>query len=468
MITITPEWLKQIELLQTVPDDQLQWWIDRSRHYVIPEGETLFREDEPITGTHVVISGNFKVYWLQNGARKELTENGSRTITGHLPFSRGKISGATATATEDAQIMTFPVTDMTELIHTHYELTQALVHVMTTRVREFMAFQQQNEKMMALGKLSAGLAHELNNPAAAIVRGAISLKTHLLLQPETFKKVISIRMEPEQVDAVNQKMFEVISRKDRPVLTLMERSDKEDELTDWLDDHNVENAMELAEHYADFAFSIEDMEFFAGQIRGEHLSPVLNWISNNLITEKMVADIQDASQRISDLVSSVKNFTHMDRAQDKQLTDIRSGIRNTLTMLNHKIKKGNVEIVEQFDESLPKVNVFVGEMNQVWTNIIDNALDAMEANKSGRLEITTERDKAFVKVTIRDNGPGIPREDLDKIFDPFFTTKNIGKGTGLGLDVVIRIVKQHNGQIKVRSVPGNTAFEVCFPIDTTI
>jgi signal transduction histidine kinase len=154
----------------------------------------------------------------------------------------------------------------------------------------------------------------------------------------------------------------------------------------------------------------------------------------------------------------------MDRAQDKQFSDIRIGLRNTLTMLNHKVKQGAVTVVEHFDETLPDVKAFIGELNQVWTNIIDNALDALEGTPDSTLEIKTERDKEFVKVTITDNGPGIPKDDLDKIFDPFFTTKEIGKGTGLGLDVVSRIVKQHHGSIKVTSIPGRTSFVVCFPI----
>lgn len=464
MITVTPEWLKQIELLQNVPDEQLQWFIDNSRHYIIPEGDFLFEEDVPITGTHIVVSGEFKVYYMQNGAMREITDNRALTITGHLPFSRGKVAGATAQAKEDAQIMTFPIELMPELIRTRFELTQALVHVMTDRVRQGMAYQQQHEKMLALGKLSAGLAHELNNPAAAIVRGAILLKEHLQAQPETFKKVMEVRMTPGEVDVVTQRMFEVMNRAEKPVLSLMERSDKEDELTDWFDDHAVENAMELAENYVEYGFTTDDLDYIASQIN-EGLSPVLNWINSNLVTEKMVLDIQDASQRISDLVSSVKNFTHMDRAQDKQFSDIRTGIRNTLTMLNHKIRKGNIDVVENFDETLPQVKALIGELNQVWTNLIDNALDAMEENKRGRLEIKTERDKEFVKVSIIDDGPGISPDDIDKIFDPFFTTKDIGKGTGLGLDVVTRIVKQHNGSIKVTSKPGHTVFVVCFPFN---
>lgn len=465
MITLTPEWLKQIDSLKQVPDEQLQWWIDKSRHYSLQEGEHLFTEDEPIIGTHVVVDGKFKIFFMQNGAMRELLDYSAPTITGHLPFSRGKVAGATARATTDAQIMTFPLECMPELIHNHFELTQALVHIMADRIREGMAMQQQNEKMMALGKLSAGLAHELNNPAAAIVRSSTLLKSHLQMQPETFKKVMNIRITPEEVDVVNKRMFEVMSKTERPVLSLMERTNCEDDVTDWLDDREVENAMEVAEHFVDFGFTKDDLEFFSQHIGSEHLSPVLNWINNNLVTEKMVTEIQEASQRISDLVGSVKNFTHMDRAQDKQYCDIRIGIRNTLTMLNHKLKKGNVNVVENFDETLPEVKAFIGELNQVWTNLIDNALDAMEVTENRILEIKTERDKEFVKVSIIDNGPGIPDDIKNNIFDPFFSTKEIGKGTGLGLDVVMRIVKQHRGSIRANSVPGKTEFVVCFPID---
>jgi signal transduction histidine kinase len=195
------------------------------------------------------------------------------------------------------------------------------------------------------------------------------------------------------------------------------------------------------------------------------MSPVFNWINSNLVTERMVTDIQESSQRISDLVKSVKNFTHMDQGKGREPTDIHSGIRNTLTMLQFRLKKGNIELTEEFDEGLPKVVAMVGELNQVWTNLIDNALDAMEATGKGRLTIRTEKEHKFVKVSVIDNGLGIPGDIQSRIFDPFFTTKEIGKGTGLGLDVVTRIVRQHNGTVRVNSVPGRTAFVVCFPVE---
>ena len=439
--------------------------IDNSTHYILSEGEYLFETGKLITGTYIIVTGKIRMFFVQANSLKEITTIETNAITGHLPFSRGVTANATAIAVTDSQIMKFPKDRIDELIKNHFELTQALVHVMTSRVRDFTALQQQNEKMMALGKLSAGLAHELNNPAAAIVRDSASLKKHLQLLPESFKDIISINMTNEQVDHVNNKMFEVIARKDLPVLTMMQRTDKEEELTDWFVDYKVENVCEIAENFVDYGLSLSDLDELKTYITDRHLSAVLNWVNNNLVTEKIVKDIQESSQRISVLVNSVKNFTHMDRASDMQKADIHAGIRNTLTMLGYKIRKENIKLVEDYDLSLPEVKAMIGELNQVWTNIIDNALDAMEVNHKGVLVIKTERDKEFVKVSVTDDGPGIPEEIKSRIFDPFFTTKEIGKGTGLGLDVVVRIVHQHKGSVKVNSEPGRTEFIVCFPID---
>lgn len=213
MQTITANWLQSIEALKDVPEAQLQWLIDNSRHYLLNEGEYLFKTGEPIAGTHFIVNGRIRLYFIQSKGSRDIGYIEAKDISGYLPFSRGVVASAMGEVLRETQVMTFPKERMKELIDHYFELTQALVHVMTARVREFTALQQQNEKMMALGKLSAGLAHELNNPAAAIVRGSGSLKKHLQLQPETFKKVIAIRMTGEQVDAVNNKMFEVLAKK---------------------------------------------------------------------------------------------------------------------------------------------------------------------------------------------------------------------------------------------------------------
>ncbi|HEY4112119.1 ATP-binding protein [Puia sp.] len=462
---ITTDWLHSIEALAEVPVDQLQWLIDNCQCRTVPEGEYLFRIGDPIMGAYIVVTGRIKLFYLQKQEIIEVSLFGPKDISGALPFSRAIKVNVNAKVLQEATFMILPVEKFRELVARNYELTGAFVHIMTNRVRSFTSLQQQSEKMMALGKLSAGLAHELNNPAAAIVRGSESLVQHLQLEPELFKDVINVRMEAKDVDFLTGKLFEILQRKEKPRLTLVQRTGLEDELRDWLDENKVENSDEVAENFLEYAFTCDDMEAFHAHIPDEYLSPVLNWINTNLVTERMVQDIQEASKRIFHLIQSVKNFTHMDQGKGKERIDIHTGIDSTLTMMQYKLRKANIEVVQEFDPKLPGVMALVGELNQVWTNLIDNAVDAMEINGRGRLTIRTQLDHTYARVSIIDNGPGIPEEIRSSIFDPFFTTKDIGKGTGLGLDVVQRIVAgQHHGTVKCTSVPGHTEFIVCLPV----
>jgi signal transduction histidine kinase len=465
MQTVTVSTLKTFEALKNVPDNELQWLIDNSETYQFQDGDFLTKPGDPLSGPHFIIKGELSLFIIQNGSMRELTSFRTGDVTGYLPYSRAVTAAASSKAIGELQLMSFPTGRVREMINDHFEITQALVHVMSNRVRDFTTLQQQNEKMMALGKLSAGLTHELNNPASAIVRDSVSLLEHLKLEPQSFKKVMSIQMNPAQVDAVNDELFRLLAVKDRPHLTLKEKTKREEELTGWLEEHEIENSYDIAETFVEFNFSVDNLEAFCTHIPAAYCSPVFNWICNLLVTEKMVEDIQESSRRIADLVNSVKTFTHMDRGMDKQYADVHIGIRNTLKMLGYKIRKGNITVVEDYDETLPSVKAVIGELNQVWTNLIDNALDAMEPAKKGRLTIKTEKEREFVQVFIIDDGPGIPTDIKSKIFDPFFTTKELGKGTGMGLEVVQRIVHQHNGSIKVKSAPGHTEFVVCFPID---
>lgn len=466
MTNITVEWMHTIDTLQGVPDNQLQWFIDNSERKEFPAGTYMFKVDDMMLGTQLIVSGLVRICQIQNNELRELLIVEPGKIVGYLPFSRGTVYQVAGEVIEDAVVLNLPIEKIQELIRTHFELTQALVHIMTNRVRDYTSFLRQSEKMMALGKLSAGLAHELNNPAAAVVRGAYSMKKHLQLQPEFFKRIMEIRMDAAAIDLVRETMFEVLSqhKSQQSSLTLVQRSQKEDELTEWLDDLNVENSVELAENFVEFGFTLEQLDDFRQRLGASDISPVFNWINNNLITEKIVSDIEEASKRIADLVGSVKSFTHMDKGYDKQLTNIHDGIRNTISILQYKLRKGNIELEEEYDTSLPPLRALIGELNQVWTNLIDNALDAMEVNKRGKLSIKTERDKDCLKVIITDDGPGIPADIIAKIYDPFFTTKEPGKGTGLGLDIVSQIVRQHKGYLNVESKPGETRFTVSLPI----
>lgn len=458
--------LKSFEGLAGVPDSELQWLIDKCEILTFEDGEYLMQPGEDLTGPHFVLEGNMRFFMLQQGARREyvLVERGS--ITGYMPYSRGLIAKGYAQAVGELTIMSYPIQDIMEMIKDHFEITQALVHIMTTRVRDFTAMQQQNDKMMALGKLSAGLAHELNNPASAIVRDSLSLRKHLRMVPAHLKNMFAIRATDDQVDGLTNELFKILNKKECYTrLTLKQRTQLEDEITEWLEENGVEDAYDIAESFVDFSFTTENLETLKKNVPKHAVPIIMGWISSKLMGEKMIEDIQESARRIAELVSSVKTFTHMDRAQDKQYADIHIGIRNTLTMLGYKIRKENITVVEEFDETLPEVKALIGELNQVWTNLVDNALDAMEVNEKGTLTIRTKKDNEFVEVTITDDGPGIPEEHISQIYDPFFTTKQMGKGTGMGLEVVHRIVKQHRGSIKVKSRPGHTEFIVCFPIN---
>ncbi len=468
MKSVSPATLKKIfePILGKVAEQELQFLIDKAKCYTLKQDEFLFKKGDASDHMTLILTGKLKIYTLQNEKQRALFELEPGDITGLLPYSRLTHAQGYGQALEDSEVLSFHRNDMPEMIRNHYGLTEALVHHMSSRIREFTTFQQQNEKMMALGKLSAGLAHELNNPASAIVRSSKELQKHLAQQPDSFKKVISIRMEEQEVDAVNEILFNRLSKPPSGRQTLMQRQNQEDELTDCLEDLEVRDPEEVAENLVEFGFSCEEVEDIHHKTGDAHFSPVMHWINNNLITEKMVRDIEEAASRIATLVSSVKTFTHMDRSPEKIAANIHEGIENTLVMLNHKVKNSQVKIERHFDEDLPHPKIYVSELNQVWTNLIDNALDALSAIEDSTLTIETAHDRDFVRVKIQDNGPGIPEDVAAQVFDPFFTTKDIGKGTGLGLDVAQKIVEKHNGTLKLlESKPGHTVFEVCIPFD---
>ncbi len=470
MKKVTPQQLQRdFEPIAHVPEEQLQYLIDHSEQFTLEEDEFLFRKDEAADRMNLILSGRLRIYTLQKNQSREIALLEKGDITGLLPYSRLKTSSGYGQALEKCELLSLHRKDLPELIRENYELTEALVHFMSSRIREFTTYQLQNEKMMALGKLSAGLAHELNNPASAIVRSSKELKSHLGHLPKNFKKVISIKMTADQVDAVNDMLTErLAANTPEKKLSLMQRQNLEDDLADCLEEKGVDNPYEVAENLVDFNFQCADIDAIYNYTSADHFAPVMKWVNDNLTTERMVREIEDASSRIASLVSSVKNFTHMDRTPDKMKADIHEGIENTLVMLNHKLKKGNVKVERKFQEDLPKAPVLVSELNQVWTNLIDNAIDAMDGREDAVLTLETQQDRDFIKVMIRDNGTGIPDDMKNQIFDPFFTTKEIGKGTGLGLEVVKNIINKHNGTIKVESQPGQTQFEVCLPLETSV
>jgi len=448
--------------LSEVPRAQIEWVIERGEYREYKAGESYFKPGDPIDKLIFVLEGIITFKMEQNGQFKELGRLTEGAITGALPYSRAQTASAIGSAVVETKLFVLDKGYFRELVCDCHELTTVFVHEMTDRVRSFTRTQQQNEKLMALGKLSAGLAHELNNPAAAIVRSSESLQSHLGTVPEKFKRVINMKVTEAEVDFVNDLLFGKLEAGIDKGESLMQRTEREDELTDWLDDNGYGDCYALSETLAEYGFCADDLQDLVDNTSEESFPSIIEWMDNVLTTEKMVGEIKEASNRISKLVSSVKSYSHMDKAAEMEATDVHVGIHNTLTMLNHKIKKNKVKIEENLTDDLSKIEAIPGELNQVWTNIMDNALDAME-KEGGTMSIETVQNESNVMVSIIDSGPGIPEDIQSRIFEPFFTTKDVGKGTGLGLETVQKIVEKHKGYIKLESKPGKTKFEFCFP-----
>ena len=458
--------LRAFDIFADVRDEALQWMVDKSTYVRYPKGSHIFHAQEPADHMIVVLTGGFVIQRENNGRRKELGMWKAPYVTGVLPFSRMKEASADGICLDDTEALLLHRDCFVEMVNTSYSLTQALVAVMTNRVRDFQQMQLMDEKLLALGKMSAGLAHELNNPASAIVRSSQELHKHLVQTPERFKAIVTMRVTAEDTDRVNEILFDRIAAADTEAeLTLMEREERADDLLDWLEDHDLKQADCLVDTFADWHFDTEHLDRIAATVPAESLQPVLEWLETSLTTESLVTEIQASSARIAELVQSIKAYSHMDQEPSLERVDVHQGLKSTMIMLLHAFKRKNVRISKELGRDIPKVKALAGELNQVWTNLLSNALDALPGDGSGAVTLRTFQERDCVCVEIEDNGPGIPAEIKSRIFEPFFTTKGIGEGTGMGLDIVRRVIEHHNGYVNVDSEPGKTVFRVCFPIE---
>jgi signal transduction histidine kinase len=318
----------------------------------------------------------------------------------------------------------------------------------------------QQEKVSALGRLSAGIAHELNNPASAINRIAAELNKKLSQNYELTEKLLHQNISAENIHNIRM-MVDTKDIGNTTKLKALQRMQKEDEINDWLEQLGFTGNNDAGVTFADAGFATEDFEKIKGDLDKDSFIQVLQWLENLLSSRRIIKDLDEASTRISNLVGAIKSHVQMDRTNELQPTNIHTDIENTLTLLGYKLRDKNISVNKSFCEGLPEVQAYVGELNQVWTNIIDNAIYAVE--KNGEIIIETSCDNTNINVKIIDNGAGIPEQILSRIFDPFFTTKKVGEGTGIGLDLVNRIIKRHKGEIKVNSQPCRTEFTICIP-----
>jgi signal transduction histidine kinase len=354
--------------------------------------------------------------------------------------------------------------DLQEMIRACPEVTSALVHVMLDRARHFTTSDLHDEKMVSLGKLSAGLAHELNNPASALARGARLLPERLAASEAASRALGASHLSEAQMAAIDRVREICLATPVARVRTPLEQADHEETIANWLGERGADES--LAEALAETAVTIQALDELSRPLEGAAPEPALRWVAAGCSARVLALEIEEAAGRIFDLVTAVKGFTHMDHAAVSGPVDIGEGLRQTLAVLKSKARARSLSVTIEVEPGLPRVLAIGGELNQVWANLIDNALDA--APDSGRVEVGASRSGNQVVVRVIDNGAGIPPDLRHRIFDPFFTTKPIGQGTGLGLDIARRIVRKHRGDLLVESEPGRTEFRVMLPITTEV
>jgi len=453
--------LRGLEIFEGIPDETLERIVALGDILALPRGAEIIRDGDAVEHMFIVLSGAVQVLFNVGGHESLYDTMRKGRITGLLPFSRMTHSSVRVVAAEPTLAYRLHRDRFSEVLALAPELGQRLVAVMSDRVREQTRGQQHREKMAALGKLSAGLAHELNNPAAAIARATASLEDVLERLPRLVSCLAARGIDEEQMRSACRVRETTLEREDEP-LTALARSEREDAISEWLEEHGVADAYQRAATLVEAGVDLDDLDETKASVSREALSDVIAWIEASLAADRLLAEIRGATGRISEIVASVKSYSHMDRAPGAEPTDVRDGIESTLVMMAHEIKAKSIRVVREDAPELPVVPAHAGELNQVWTNLIDNAIDAMSAG--GELRIETAREGEFLLVRIIDDGPGIPPEVLPRIFDPFFTTKPVGEGSGLGLDITHRIVTQHRGQLTVDSRPGRTELAVRLPL----
>jgi signal transduction histidine kinase len=453
------EELRSIRTFHGLSDEALDWLASHMEVRTYKAGEILAREGEPAEYLTVLFEGEVRGMREAGGDDGRIYIVHAGQVSGMLPFSRLTHFPLTTRAAVPSRIGLLHRDNFPEMLRIVPELHQRLVNVMADRIRETTAADQQRDKLSALGKLSAGLAHELNNPAAAAGRAAQSLRAAVDSLRQANARLDEIGLTPAQRHHVAAIEEEVFGKGQIAAADALDRSDLEERISARLEQNGIDRPWELASGLVDAGADESCLDELEQQFQNEALPHILLRFTATAAVSRLLDEIENSTSRISDLVRAIKEYSYMDQMPEQEV-DVHSGIESTLLILKHQWKHG-VEIVREYDRTLPTICAKGSELNQVWTNLIDNAIDAMKGK--GVLRIRTAREWNTLLVEIVDNGPGIPAEIQSRIFEPFFTTKPVGEGTGLGLDTVYRIVRNHHGDIRLTSRPGETCFQVRLP-----
>jgi signal transduction histidine kinase len=454
--------LRRVSLFEDLSDEQLAS-VGQGTEMRLEKGDYVKKAGDSPDGFYVVIEGQIEWTSEVRGQDVFVQSLGPGEFWGQELLLTGKPYPVSGRAVTPVRLYAIETDDFWRMLSDCPSILRKLMALVVERFGNLGEAEQQHAMLISLGTMAAGLAHELNNPAAAVGRSAHEAREIFRESSAKAIRLGTLDMSPEERLVVAGLPEEVVARAENTgELDSLERSDLEDEVALWLEDRGVEEAWEVSPTLVAAGLDVTWLDELEGRLPGGYAGDVVTWLASEVAGDELLREIGYASIRISELVGAVKSYSYMDKTASKEV-DVHAGLNNTLIMLGHKLKKGDIEVVRDYEKNLPPVCGHGGELNQVWTNLIDNAIDAVDGH--GRITVRTASENGRVLIEIADDGPGIPNEVREKIFEPFYTTKDVGKGTGLGLDISHRVVvEDHKGDIRVLSEPGDTRFQVRLPI----
>jgi signal transduction histidine kinase len=454
--------LRRLPLFAQLTDEQLAS-VERGSEVRLRPGDYVKKAGDPPDGFYVVIEGQLE--WTSKVRQQDVYVQSLEAgdFWGHELLLTGKPYPVSGRASTEVRLYVLETDDFWRMLSDCPSILRTLVAILVERWGNLGGAEQRHAKLISLGTMAAGLAHELNNPATAVGRSAQEAREVFRRSSARAVELGALEMGPEERLVVAGLPGEAATRAENARdLDSLERSDLEDEVATWLEDRGVAEAWDLSPTLVGAGLDAGWLDELEGRLPDGSIGDVVAWLASEVAGDELLREIQHASTRISELVGAVKSYSHMDKLASREV-DVHAGLDSTLIMLGHKLKKGDIEVVRDYEKNLPHVCGHAGELNQVWTNLLDNAIDAVDGH--GRITVRTASENGRVLVEVSDDGPGIPEEVKERIFKPFYTTKDVGEGTGLGLDISYRVVvEDHKGEIRVLSEPGDTRFQVRLPI----